>query len=356
MKNLFFFALLFILSITISTAQNQKINYSEFEARGNKELTQVKVPITKSDLKDSIKPIFYTLIGQNANSLNSEISTSFDKDKTTVKVDFTFSPFKENKSEKTIREGENQKLILKGKLEVGESTNIFDFGNSDMPIVKLGLDLNFLFKKDDYFAVNKSERGITFTRLNYFTAGFDYNNAQYKIVDVSKAFNDQIFKENFSSWKGGLGYNFYAKWNKETYNFKGRPDFFYFNLFYTYERGNNINKFEQVDVKDYITIPDSSTNREVSKSTKAFRGNYKEFTQHTVSSEILIGVGDIVVLDLFGDVQISELKDPLYSYGLGLFFNAKKDNKDKVNLGVFMKWIGNSEPFIGLKTELPIKL
>ena len=305
-------------------------------------------PLTNEEFNLAVKKDFNALIGNDENSLKTALTTNFDKEKSTVSGKFLVSPKFMNKK--------GYKNILSGKVEFGESNNIFDIAKSNMPLVNLTIEYTYLPYKSWFYI--KKDNNTVWTHKRYFwiNSSFSYKNNKYKIFDITKPFSDQLYNETYDSFSGKIGLNFYANWNNKEFDFNGiRPNLFYFNLNYEYLRGNNISKFNKVTVKDYQEIIENQTFREVYTETTAYKGNYKIYNQHLISSEVLFGVHENIIIDIFNNYQIGADEKPIISYGTGLYFLVKNDKKDNVvNFGLFIMKEAQKDPFIGFKTSLPL--
>ncbi|MGK0378428.1 MAG: hypothetical protein ACJA1Z_002242 [Patiriisocius sp.] len=329
-------------------AQNQSLSTKAIKENENRRNT---IEFNKDTFIKKL-PSFNQIMGTSGNNLNNEISTKLEKDKTTVSINFI--SYLENKK--------NKSSFIKGNLSIGESANLFDLNNVEMPFFNSSISLVLLSNNRDYYIPDSSVKIQSFNRFSWVEISVKYKNEEYKMFAATSNFEDQLSKERFSEFGAELSYNFLGQWNKDDFNFRFRPHSVFFNVSYEFGRNNNIKKFDQVLINDYLIHNDTLNNREVFKSQKAFVGNYKEFLNHTISSQILIGIQHTIFIDLFADLSTSADDSPTLGYGVGLFFSAvnkeqkKNENKVNVNVGVFAKWIDNKQPYFGIKTEVPIDL
>lgn len=377
MKNyLLFFT--FFISLQLFAQNNIEKTKKDTTPLSNK-------PLTPEKFATAVKTDFNSLLGNDEESLNNAFETSFNKDETSVTAKFFLANNK-------INNRNTFKNLITGKVKLGESNNVFDLSNTKMPFIELSIKYNRLFntkwyynKKSEiknpaskkiiiakdslmdtakqiyFYQLERPEMKNDWTSMKYrwISLEFNYTNAKYKIFDITKPFDEQIFDEIYSNASGIVGYNYYRKWIKSNKYWKNyiRPHYFYFNMNYQFKDGNNIKKFDKVTVTDYEQVTSGGVTREIETSQTAYKGMYKTFNQHNFSSEILIGILKNVSLDLFSNVQISEEDSPLWTFGGGFYFMAKnKKEETKVNLGIFIKKEGKDKPFIGFKTSLPITL
>ncbi|MDQ0107439.1 hypothetical protein J2T02_002558 [Chitinophaga terrae (ex Kim and Jung 2007)] len=345
-----------------------------------------KKPLSKEQFNEAVRKDFNALIGNDEKSLKSALTTTFDENESSLTAKFLVSPKFLNKL--------GYRHSFSGVVKVGESSNIFELGNSNMPILNLSANYNFLPSKKWFYCksakFNKSlgnnyvyvwkEPSMSDTIKYYYhtgeikaqsldtiwthkrylwvTVGANYNNSKYNIYDKSLSFQNQVYDTTYSGFSGNIGANFYAYWNHTQYEWCTlRPYFVYATLNYQLKRGSNIGRFKKVDVHDnnYDTL--NNMVREVSRKRSAFEGQYEEFTQHKASLEILWGLGKNVIWDIFGDGVFAKGDAPTYSYGFGFYFIVKgKEKEPIVNFGLFIKKEGDKNPFLGIKTSLPINV
>jgi hypothetical protein len=345
------------------------------------------LPLTKKEFYTAVKQDFNSLLGNDEKSINNAITTNFDKNETSVTAKFLIAPNQINKNDKF-------KHLISGQIKIGESNNFLDLEKSKMPLIDLSVEHNWIFNKTWYYnkpskiKKNESRKIIiandslmkedkkkifyqlvetykkkihdwTFKKYNWVSTEINYTNAKYQILEITKPFDDQIFSETYSKFSGNISYNYFGKWLKDNdfWKDKVRPHYIYFTANYEFKEGNNINKFVKVEITDYEQITNGNIIREVSTTKTAYKGSYQTFIQHNISSELLLGIQKNISLDLFGNVQFSEEKSPLYTYGGGLYFLVKnKKDETTVNLGLFIKKEGDKDPFLGFKTSIPISL
>lgn len=345
------------------------------------------LPLTKKEFYTAVKQDFNSLLGNDEKSINNAITTSFDKNETSVSAKFLIAPNQINKNDKF-------KHLISGQIKIGESNNFLDLGKSKMPLIDLSVKHNWIFNKTWYYnkpskikeneskkiiiandSLMKEDRKIfyyqleetekkkihdwTFKKYNWVSTEINYTNAKYQILDITKPFDEQIFSETYSKVSGNIGYNYFGKWLKDNDFWKNklRPHYIYFTVNYEFKEGNNINKFDKVEITDYEQITNGNVIREISTTKTAYKGSYQTFIQHNISSELLLGIQKNISLDLFGNIQFSEEESPLYTYGGGLYFLVKnKKDETTVNLGLFIKKEGDKDPFLGFKTSIPISL
>lgn len=344
------------LLITASVLFIVQTSFGQINSLSTKEIKE------QEDKRESIKfnkdtfirklPTFNQIMGTNDNNLNNEVSTKLEKDKTTISINFT----------NYLGKVKNQTSILKGNLSIGESASVFDLNDAEMPLFNGSIGLVLLSNNRDYYIQSVSKKIQSFNRFSWFEITGKYKNEEYKLFTASANLSDQLAKERFSQFSGVISYNFLGQWNKNDFKWTGRPHSVFFNLSYEFGRSNNIKKFDQITINDYIVLNDTINSREVFKTQKAFVGTYKEFLNHSFSSQVLIGVKRTLFIDLFANVSTSADEDPIVGYGVGLFFSSinkePKKNKTKVNanIGIFAKWVDQNQPYFGLKTEVPIDL
>ncbi|WP_066222892.1 hypothetical protein [Formosa haliotis] len=359
-----------------------------FAQEDNNILHKDSVPLTKKEFYTAVKQDFSSLVGNDEKSINNSITTNFDKNETSVSAKFLIAPNYLNKNDKFMH-------LISGQIKIGESTNFLDLGKSKMPLIDLSVQYNWIMNKTWYFnksskteknnikkiiiandSLMKDEKKLlyyqiieeneknkihnwTFKKYHWMSFEINYTNAKYQIFDITKPFDEQLFSEKYSKGSGSIGYNYYGKWIKDNIYWKDkvRPHYVFFTVNYEFKDGNNINKFEKIEITDYEQIEENNIIREVSTTRTAYKGNYKTFKQHNFSSELLIGIQKNISIDLFGNIEISKEFSPIYTYGGGLYFLAKnKKEETTVNLGIFIKKEGAKDPFLGFKTSLPISL
>lgn len=331
-----------ILCIFASTSFN--LFSQEIKKTEEKEDTEL---LTIQKFNCAIKTEFNGLIGNSVSNVNNSFATNFDKKESSIKADFTFSPNNINRN--------SYRHSFTGSIKFGESSNIFDFGKSEMPLLNLAFKYNILAYRIWFYDNNSDGKRIwTHKRYLWFSPQISYDNNKYTIYDNSRSIDSQVYKEKYSKLSGSISGNFYAYWTHEKYRWRLRPTYFYFQVNYEYKKGNNIDSFDQVEINDYIS-ESNGTAREISKRTIAYQGNYTEKKQQNLNAEMLIGINKNVSLDVFGKQSITDKND---SYiGAGLYFLVKNSKQEPtVNFGVFLQKNKDKEAFIGFKTSIPINL
>ena len=306
-------------------------------------------PLTNQEFAEAVKKDFNALIGNSVSNVNSSLKTTFDKKESTIKGDFSFSP-------KILNNNNNYRHSFTGSVKFGESSNIFDFGKSDMPLLNASFKYNFIPYKRWFYANVAGTNVWTHKRYLWFSPQLNYENNKYTLYDASLSISEQIYKTTYNKYSGNVSTNFYAFWEHEKYNWRFRPRYFYFQVNYEYKKGNNVDQFDQVTIVDYQTFtnPDGGT-REVKKEQIAFEGKYAEATTQNLYSEMLIGLNKNVTIDLFGKQSLVE-KNNNYIGG-GLYFTVKNAQQEaQVNFGLFIQKNKDKDAFIGFKTSLPINL
>lgn len=322
--------------------------------------TSTDVPLNQAQFSAFVRRDFSSLNGNDDKTLKNAISTTFDKNESSLSGKFLLGTKKINKPNKF------NKAIL-GSFKIGQASSVLDFADVKMPLLNFSLTYNHVFKPRLFYSnsersTSDSEAIWTHKQYNWVSGGIEYNNNQYKIYDPSRSFDKQLFDTTYSSFVGNIGINFYRWWKQDYFLKRGivRPSAFYFKLNYQFKRGNNIAKLKKADFIDEKYVVDSSTNttRVISTKETAYRGQYKTSMTHKFSAEALIGINKYLFIDLFSDYAIAENSEDVLSYGGGLYFNAKNEKKEAIiNFGLFIKVPDIGEkPFIGIKTSLPINL
>lgn len=330
MKKLLFFTL-FLFAISLQAQQEES-----------------KKPLSREDFQNAVRLDFNNLIGNDPTNVGNSLITTFDKNESSIKGVFTYSPHW-NK--------QNYQHSFSGSIKFGESTNIFNFGNSEMPLVNLALRWNYLFSKTWFYEKDSEPTKWTHKRYWWFSPELSYDNNKYKIFDSSRNIQDQLYNVNYSKVSGKLSLNFYAFWDSTYWNTsftRIRPAFFYVVADYEYREGNNVGTFDKVEILDDQPYATNEGSRTVRRTTLAYSGSYSVFNKHIVSGEALIGVHKNISLDFFGSYVISDQEED-YVFGSGLYFLVKnKKNEPTVNFGMFIQKNENKDAFIGFKTKLPI--
>jgi len=339
-KILLLFGTLGITVINVQAQTQIKAKFNEDSATTNS--------VSREVFKKALVPTSNSLIGANENGLNTDFTTSFNNDESTVGFKLAIPIFKNE---------EKLNGVLTSEIEIGNSSNFIGLGDIDMPIWKLKLNYHVLLK-DKVFNIKGKPSDTSYARYHWFTGGVNYINKEYQIFDITRPLANQIYSERYNNFELNVGYNNYRNWTSIWRRMYTRPSFLYFTANYSLTEGNNVEKFEQVEIQEVEVINDTNQNRIlVRNSKKAFSGSYKEFMQHSFSGEVLIGIKDLFIIDLFGDAQLGGENDPLYSFGFGTYLLINdSDKKNKVTLGVFVKRVGDDQPYLGFKTSLPITL
>lgn len=197
-------------------------------------------------------------------------------------------------------------------------------------------------------------------------AGF-YNNSKYQFYDKKRQFSGQLFEEHYTSGNAKGSLNYYMSWNKSEISWNSwRPEFFFITLGIKYGLESNILLLKKTTVTDvnYTEIDSTGTTRQITKTTAAYQGTFRQYNTIVPSAEIVLSPVKAFALDVFGEYNYLSKSDQTKigtanytSIAAGIYYYGS-DKTSKVNIGIFYKWTKNSSKTlkeeIGIKVSLPI--
>lgn len=203
------------------------------------------------------------------------------------------------------------------------------------PLYKLKLYNDFEKKRKANLAKQQEVRS-TDIRVSWLSYGISASNQDFNLFDTSRAFAEQIYRQNDLIPSFFAGYTFYSNRADETSEVIGARHIRYFSVTAKVKYGNNLGSLKQVDVH---TIDSISPNRSTRKVDKAYQGFYEdEVVTALFSGDYyqFIGHKDNIGFHIQATVQLGPFR-PVTSLRGGLIFAAldNKEGKSLINFEVF---------------------
>lgn len=168
-----------------------------------------------------------------------------------------------------------------------------------------------------------------------FQGGYGFK--QYRLYNPAAAFDDQVYKKNFHSPSAQLIY------------FEQVKPRLLFGAGIGVRRSNNSDDLTEIEVRDFTTTTSGGTTREVARVRKALRGDFKQFTEAFINTDLIyfpkqldtrIGINFFTRSGLTGT-------NKGFRPGIGLFF-SQAGAPTKVIGGISLSVAPNGKADVGL--------
>ncbi len=174
-------------------------------------------------------------------------------------------------------------------------------------------------------------------RINWFSAGFNFNHNSFQRYLSMNSFDSQLAKITFST------YEIFAQYS--TYNFSAfRNTSYYWNIGAKIGLTSNFGSLNKKSITEQTIIQNSTTIRNIKKDVVAYEGDFKD----NLNTLNLFGniywflfKNNSAAIHFFPEYQIredSEIQTNL-GFGISLFYKDKSDKKNIVNSELFINLI-----------------
>lgn len=170
----------------------------------------------------------------------------------------------------------------------------------------------------------KSEFKLTEFHTKWLTIAVNVRNDEFRLLDRTELFENQITKNNYVSFGAKIQYN--------NFHFKKNGNSIFYNFGLKYQYKNNIDGLKKTAVEEKDIIGNSSSvTRNVNDSYTAYQGVYKEnLDQLNINADLYYFINNWqnVGLHFYKNSKFTEGTKPSYDLGAGLVVPFKNKEKE----------------------------
>ncbi len=205
-----------------------------------------------------------------------------------------------------------------------------------------------------------SEFKFTQFKTKWLTFGVNVRNDEFRLMDRTLGFSDQVEKTNYVSYGAKIQYN--------SYHFRKYANSVFYNIGFNYKRKSNFSSLKKLDVIETGTIgTDGTVIRTSNDKYTAYEGMYKEdLNQLDINVDFFYFINKFqnVGLHVYENSRFMDFVKPSHDLGFGIVFPFRKKDTTLLNVELYytLKNIFNTKNTtfgllerndIGLRLALP---
>ena len=170
------------------------------------------------------------------------------------------------------------------------------------------------------------ESGFKFSRFHseWLTFGVHVRNDQFRLLDRTALFDEQIEKTTYINYGAKIQYN--------SYYFKKYGNSVFYNFGLQYQNKSNFQELSTVEIVENESIGSNTTTTRTSDDTfTAYEGDYKKhLDQLNINADFFYFINRFqnVGIHIYENSKIMKTLKPTHNIGLGLVFPFKDKEKD----------------------------
>ena len=246
-----------------------------------------------------------------------------------IRIDNALKLIPDNDVSSNFQKYEETLMELYGQLDE-EMNNLTELNDIEKEILldKFGAWAN---KLSDTSKKRIAEFKFTQFKTKWLTFGVGVRNDEFRLIDKTLTFYDQVEKTNYVSFSAKIQYN--------SYHFRKYDNSIFYNIGINYKRKSNFSSLKKIDVIENATIgTDGTVIRASNDKYIAYEGEYKEdLNQLDVNADFFYFINKFqnIGLHVYENSRFLDFVKPSYDLGIGLVFPFRKKDTTLLNAELY---------------------